>query len=129
MVSQTLPAGSTLRAYGYDKTGNWYLVGSSEGVLGYVSGDLLQQAGGNEPMLAGGAPKRPRLCRTLELSITTGEAGRQLDECCVQNRQRLGSARRTRAELMPPLIVMAGLWSRPSIALQTQSIQLNDRAS
>jgi len=74
MVSQTLNEGTTVRAYGYDKTGNWYLVGGSESILGYVSGELLKAQGGGEPVLAGGLPKRPRLCRELELSLTTADA-------------------------------------------------------
>jgi len=70
MVNQILNAGTTVRAYGYEKTGNWYLIGDPDSILGYASGDLLKPAGGGEPMLAGGAPKRPRLCRNVELSIT-----------------------------------------------------------
>lgn len=74
MVGQTLNAGTTVRAYGYDKAGNWYLIGGSESIMGYVSGELLKPQGAEEPMLAGGSAKRPRLCRTLELSITTADA-------------------------------------------------------
>ena len=74
MVSQTLSAGTTVRAYGFDKTGNWYLIGASDSVMGYVSGDLLKAEGGGEPILAGGMAKRPRLCRNLELSITTADS-------------------------------------------------------
>lgn len=73
MVSQTLNAGTTVRAYGYEKLGNWYLVGASDSVMGYVSGELLQAEGNSEPMLAGGMAKRPRICRELELSITTAD--------------------------------------------------------
>ncbi len=74
MVSQTLSTGTTVRAYGFDKTGNWYLIGGSESIMGYVSGELLKAEGAEEPMLAGGLPKRPRLCRDLELSITTADS-------------------------------------------------------
>ena len=74
MVSETLNAGTKLRAYGYDRAGDWYLVGAPDAVLGYVSGQLLSATGGGDPVLAGGSPKRPRLCRDVNLSLTTQDA-------------------------------------------------------
>jgi Bacterial SH3 domain len=73
-VSQTVPAGTPVRAYGYDKAGNWYLVGTSDSVIGYVSGELLKPTTGGDLVLAGGSAKRPQLCREVDLSITTADS-------------------------------------------------------
>jgi hypothetical protein len=74
MVSETLNQGTTVRAYGEDKVGNWYLIGVSDSVLGYVSGLLLAPAGNSEPVLAGGSPKRPRVCRDVDITMTTADS-------------------------------------------------------
>lgn len=72
-VAQTLPAGTVVRAYGYAKDLGWYLVGEADAILGYTSAELLEAAGGNEPLLAGGKPKRPRLCRDLSMTLTMAD--------------------------------------------------------
>lgn len=74
MVSQMLPTGTTVRAYGYDRSGDWYLIGNFDSVLGYVSGQLLKPAAGGDPVLAGGTAKRPRLCRDVNLTLTTSDS-------------------------------------------------------
>jgi len=73
-VNETVSQGTILRSYGYDRTGDWYLVGAGEGVDGYVSGQVVKETSGGAPLLAGGSPKRPQLCRDISLSLTTADS-------------------------------------------------------
>ena len=74
MVNETLNQGTVVRAYGQDRVGDWYLIGVADSVLGYVSGQLLSPTGGGDPVLAGGSPRRPRICRDINITMTTFDA-------------------------------------------------------
>lgn len=65
MVKQTVPEATILRAYGRTRSGDWILVGVANQILGYAYAELLEAAGGGDPILAGGSARRPQLCRDV----------------------------------------------------------------
>ena len=62
-IAEVLPSGSGVEVVGRVVGRNWMLVAVDGAVRGYVFGDLLIQAPGSEPTLAGGPVKKPVLCR------------------------------------------------------------------
>jgi len=75
-IAQSLPPGSLVRAFA--KAHEWLLVGSPDAVYGYAFAQLLTDKGGGDPVLAGGRAHRPRLCRTMSLTVTLASGARDL---------------------------------------------------
>ena len=68
-VIRSLASGTLVRAFGAAQPEDWLLVGRSDEIFGYVYAPLLTSEGDSDPILAGGAPRAPRLCRDLMLSL------------------------------------------------------------
>ena len=85
-ILRTLSAGTLVRAFGQAQPEDWLLVGLSEEVYGYAFAPLFAAAGDADPILAGGAPKKPKLCRDLNLSLAMpgGQSDRWTMVVCTQ---------------------------------------------
>ena len=76
-ILRTLKAGALVKAFGSAQPEDWLLVGLSDRVYGYAFAPLLEAEGDADPILAGGTPRAPKLCRDLNLSLSM--AGGQRD--------------------------------------------------
>jgi surface antigen len=64
-----LGRGMVVDALGREPEKNWLLVARRGVVLGYIFAPLLESRGGDDLMLAGGASRRPVLCRDFEQTV------------------------------------------------------------
>lgn len=68
-AAEKLGHGMVVDALGREPGQDWLLVARRGVVLGYVFAPLLEARGGEELMLAGGAARRPVMCRDFEQTV------------------------------------------------------------
>lgn len=85
-----LVRGNRVKVIAQEQVRGWYLVTSSDRVVGYVFADLLDKVDGGDLLLVGGDVQYPKLCRelTYKMKFSSGKSDEWLNGVCREKNRR-----------------------------------------